>query len=115
MAIMERMRDWLTKYQRLTVVWWRPWLKRQLKARGYFPDPFGDQFVREWTELLLKDAHRHGPNDWTNFWEEMKSSPQMIESVIRDQVSIANQDAFTRRHFLVMKHLGYFEGFTLQS
>ena len=109
------MRNWLRKFERLTVIWWRPWLKRQLKSRGYFPDPFGDQFVREWTELLLKEGHRHGPIDGKTFYEEMMSSPQMIENVIRHQVSIANQDAFTRRHFLVMKHLGYFEGHTLRS
>ena len=108
------MRHWLGKYQRLTVIWWRPWLKWQLKARGYFPDPFGDQFVREWTELLLKDGHRHGRIDGMSFWEEMKSSPQMIESIVRHQASIANQDALARRHFLVMKHLGYFEGYTLR-
>jgi hypothetical protein len=109
------MRDWLWKYKRLTVIWWRPWLKRQLKARGYFPDPFDDQFVREWTELLLKDVYRHGPIDWKEFCDEMKSSPQMIEGMIRDQVSMAKQDAFSRRHFLVMKRLGYFEGYTLRS
>jgi len=106
---------WLKKYQRLTLIWWRPWLKRQLKARGYFPDPFGEQFVREWTEVILKDARRHGPIDGKKFSEEMKASPQIIESVIRDQVSIAKQDAFSRRHFLVMKYLGYFEGYTLRS
>jgi hypothetical protein len=106
---------WLEKYQRLTLIWWRPWLKRQLKARGYFPDPFGEQFVREWTEVILKDARRHGPIDGKKFSEEMKASPQIIESVIRDQVSIAKQDAFSRRHFLVMKYLGYFEGYTLRS
>jgi len=106
---------WLEKYQRLTLIWWRPWLKRQLKARGHFPDPFGEQFVREWTEVILKDARRHGPIDGKKFSEEMKASPQIIESVIRDQVSIAKQDAFSRRHFLVMKYLGYFEGCTLRS
>ena len=106
---------WLEKYQRLTLIWWRPWLKRQLKARGYFPDPFGEQFVREWTEVILKDARRHGPIDGKKFSEEMRASPQIIESVIRDQVSIAKQDAFSRRHFLVMKYLGYFEGYTLGS
>ena len=106
---------WLGKYQDLTLVWWRPWLKRQLKARGYFPEPFGDQFVREWTELLLSNARRHGPIDGISFLEEMKASPQIIESVIRDQVSISRRNAFTRRQFLVMKHLGYFEGYTLQS
>jgi hypothetical protein len=105
---------WLEKYQRLTFIWWRPWLKRQLKARGYFPDPFGDQFVREWTELLLKDARRPGAID-RKFSEEMKASPQIIQNVISDQVSIAKRDAFSRRQFLVMKHLGYFEGHSLRS
>jgi hypothetical protein len=109
------MRHWLGKFQRLTVILWRPWLRRQLKARGYFPDPLGDQFVREWTELLLKDYRRHGPIDGNNFWDEIQSSPQIIESVIRHQASIADQDAFTRRHFLIMKHLGYFKGYTLRS
>ena len=106
---------WLGKYQRLTLIWWRPWLKRRLRARGYFPDPFGDQFVREWTELLLKDVRGHGSVHWNTFSVEMKASLQVIESVIRDQVSIAKRDAFSRRHFLVMKHLGYFEGHTLRS
>jgi len=106
---------WVGKYQRLTLVWWRPWLKRWLKARGYFPNPFGDQFVREWTELLLKDVRGYGPVHWKTFSEEMKASPKVIESVIRDQVSMAKRDAFSRRHFLVMKHLGYFEGHTLRS
>ena len=107
--------SWLGKYQRLTLIWWRPWLKRRLKARGYFPNPFGDQFVREWTELLLKDARQHDPIHWTTFSEEMKASPQVIETVIRDQVSIVKRDAFSRRQFLVMKQLGYFAGYTLRS
>ena len=106
---------WLGKYQNLTLIWWRHWLKRRLKARGYFPNPFGHQFVREWTELLLKEASRHGPIHWTAFSEEMKVSPRVIQSVIRDQVSIAKREAFSRRDFLVMKHLGYFEGCTLRS
>lgn len=104
----------LGKYHRLSFIWWRPWLKRQLKARGYFPDPFGDQFVREWTELLFKDAGRPGTIE-NSFSEAMKASPEMIESVIRDQVSISKRDEFTRRQFLVMKHLGYFQGHSLRS
>jgi hypothetical protein len=104
----------LGKYHRFSFIWWRPWLKRQLKARGYFPDPFGDQFVREWTDLLFKDAVRPGAID-ISVSKEMKASPEMIESVIRDQVSISKRDAFTRRQFLVMKHLGYFQGHSLRS
>jgi hypothetical protein len=73
-----------------------------------------EKFVREWTELLLKDARRPGAID-TKFSEEMKASPQIIQNVIRDQVSIAKRDAFSRRQFLVMKHLGYFEGHSLRS
>jgi len=45
--------------------------------------------VREWAELLLKDGHRHGRIDGIDFWEEMKSSLQMIESVIRNKASMA--------------------------
>jgi hypothetical protein len=105
---MKRMRDWLSKYQRPTVIGWQIWLKRQLKARGYFPDPSGDQFVREWTELLLKDANRNGPTDWKEFRYGMESSPRMIDIVIRDQAVITTQVALSRRHFLVIKYLGFF-------
>ena len=89
--------------------------KTSAQGPRLFPRPIGEQFVREWTEVILKDARRHGPIDGKKFSEEMKASPQIIESVIRDQVSIAKQDAFSRRHFLVMKYLGYFEGYTLRS
>ena len=107
-----QMRDWLWKYQRPTVIWWQIWLKRDLKARGHFPQPLGNQFVRELTEMLMKDAaYWPGEIDWNQFRNRMRASTQMVEDVIRNQAELAKRDAMPPPHFLVMKHLGYFDGY----
>ena len=104
------MRDWLWKYGP-NIIWQQLALKRDLKARGYYPSPLGDDFVRELTQQLLNACviNHFGETDKKKFRNLIRRAGLMVHFVIQNQHDLSSRVSMMPSHLLVMKHLGYFQ------